>query len=822
MKYVPLTISAILTLGLVAALNMPWGKVPPIGPFLSPQHGFWQNAEAIDKVQDISVPMNGLQETAEVYLDDRLVPHVFAKNDADAYYLQGYMHARYRLWQMEFQVYAAAGRVSELVGPGGLNFDREKRRLGMVYAAERALAEIEKDPATKASVTAYTAGVNAYINSLTEAALPIEYKLLNYRPEPWTNLKCALFMKFMALDLAGSESDFENTRIRDLVGYDVFDRMFPIGQDSLDPIVPKDSTYLAEIKLHDSLRQSPPVTAPAGSDSAYLHKKDTTTVIEPTKPDKDNGSNNWAVSGRKTNSGAPIVCSDPHLGLNLPSLWFEMQLNSPTLNAYGATFPGAPGVIIGFNDSCAFGFTNAERDVRDYYEIRFKDDSRQEYWYQGQWHPTEFRYERIAMKDSPEFIDTVAYTVFGPVMFDRGFAGTRITNGKSYAVRWTAHDPSNELKFFNLLDHAHNLADYQAALPHLQTPGQNAVFASKSGDIAIVDQGSFPAKWARQGDFVMDGSDSSYAWQGMIPAAENPTMINPARGFVSSANQSPADPKTYPWYLGHDYTPYRGLILNRYLARMEDIRIEDMMRLQNDDYNIFAEMARPVMLKHIDVSVLNTEEKTYLELFNQWDLRYGADSKMPTLFELAWDSLSTIVWADELDKDGMPGYFPPASTLLEGILRDSTYEFLDDKHTGMVKETLTQDVTLAFRQAVKATSSLNSEGRAEWGVIKNTHIRHLARLDAFSRNGIRNSGGRYSLSAVRDDHGPSWRMIVQLSAATQAYGIYPGGQDGNPGSPHYDDFVQNWAEGKYYPLWMMLPGETSSDKIHGVLHAVPQ
>jgi penicillin G amidase len=140
----------------------------------------------------------------------------------------------------------------------------------------------------------------------------------------------------------------------------------------------------------------------------------------------------------------------------------------------------------------------------------------------------------------------------------------------------------------------------------------------------------------------------------------------------------------------------------------------------------------------------------------------------------------------------------------------------------MVKETLTQDVTQAFQEAVKATSRLNAEGRAEWGVIKNTHVEHLARLDAFSHPDIRNSGGRYSLNAVRDTHGPSWRMIVQLSASTEAYGIYPGGQDGNPGSPHYDDFVQNWAEGKYYPLWVMSAGETSSEKIHAVFHAVPR
>ncbi|MEJ0082028.1 MAG: penicillin acylase family protein [Puia sp.] len=163
------------------------------------------------------------------------------------------------------------------------------------------------------------------------------------------------------------------------------------------------------------------VKAPAGSDSLYLQKKDTLSVKAVTKPDRDNGSNNWAVSGIKTKSGSPILCNDPHLGLHLPSLWYEMQVSCPTMNFYGVTLPGSPGVVIGFNDSCAFGLTNGGRDVRDYYEITFKDDSKKEYLFNGKWVPSDFRYEHIKIKDSVEYIDTVAYTIFGPVMYDKNF-----------------------------------------------------------------------------------------------------------------------------------------------------------------------------------------------------------------------------------------------------------------------------------------------------------------------------------------------------------------------------------------------------------------
>jgi penicillin amidase len=807
MKFVPLLISSTLTIILIIVFNSRWGPAPPMGQFLSPQHGFWQNAEPVDKDFGQDLQLAGLRQPAEIYLDDRLVPHVFAASDGDAYYIQGYLHAKFRLWQMEFQTYAAAGRISELIGPKGLNYDREKRRLGMVWAAERAVFEMEKNPISKAEADAYTAGVNAYIATLKESELPIEYKLLGYKPELWSNLKTALFLKFMSLDLAGYESDFEYSNLRSLLGYATFNKMFPISQDSLDPIIP-----------FDTLSRIPGIVvkAPAGSDSVYLQNKETFSVEEVRKPSRDNGSNNWAVSGIKTKSGSPILCNDPHLGLNLPSLWYEMQLSCPSFNAYGVTFPGAPGVIIGFNDSCAFGFTNAMRDVRDYYEIRFKDDSRKEYWYNNQWTPTDFRFEHIIRKDTTEFIDTVAYTVFGPVMYDKSFSGGKRVNNKYFAVRWKAHDAGNELLVFNGLDHAKNFNDYQQSVKWLHTPGQNAIFACKNGDIAITAQGEFPAKWTRQGDFVMPGTDSSYLWQSMIPQSENPFMYNPERGFVSSANQYPVNPLTYPYYLGGEYHNYRGLIINRYLSQESEIGIEDMMKLQLDTYNPFAGMARPILLKNIDSSSLSPEQLKYFEILKDWDLHYEADAKGASVFKITWDSLKAIVWDDELAKANETGFYPVNSTLLEGILRDSAYEFLDNINTPG-KETLQQDINLAFKKAVVSCKNLDRDGKLSWGKLKATRIEHLANLDPFSRLDIENSGGGYAVNAVRNDHGPSWRMIVQLTKNTEAYGIYPGGQSGNPGSVYYDNFVDNWANGKYYPLWMMEKNEETDKRVKAII-----
>jgi penicillin amidase len=488
-----------------------------------------------------------------------------------------------------------------------------------------------------------------------------------------------------------------------------------------------------------------------------------------------------------------------------------MQISTPTYNAYGASFPGAPAIIIGFNDNCAFGFTNAMRDVRDYYEIKFRDDDRKEYWFDSAWQKTTFRIEQIKIKGEADYLDTVAYTNIGPVMYDKSFNGSKSTNDKYYAVRWKAHDPSNELKTFTLLDRSKDYGDYLEAIKYLHTPGQNCIFACKSGDIAIWDQGEFPAKWKRQGDFVMPGTDSSYFWQGTIPQEENPHMLNPERGFVSSANQLPVD-SSYHYYLGGNYPPYRAWEINKRLSAMDNITPQDMMKLQTDNYNVFAEMAMPVILKNIDLTKLSSDERQYFEMLKNWDLQNDATSKGATLFVLTWDSLENKVWDDEFEKTNMQLMMPYESTLLNNILKDSAFKFLDDINTP-VTETLGDDITAAFKKAAFVAKNAEAEGKLEWGKYKDTRILHLARLDAFSRLHLPIGGGSNTINAANSQHGPSWRMIVSLTPETEAYGVYPGGQSGNPGSKYYDDFVDTWVQGNYNTLWMMKASEVKDKRL---------
>ena len=269
MRIIPFVLSLIVTISLIIVLNIPLDlngtKTPCFGSFLSPQHGFWQNAEAIDNDYNASLKFPELQGSAEVYFDERLVPHIYADNEKDLYFIQGFLHAKFRLWQMEFQTHAAGGRLCEIFGTknGSTNFlkiDRFFRRLGMVYGAEKSLETLEADSTTKNELDAYTAGVNAYIGNLKPNQYPLEYKLLNYQPEKWTNLKTQLFLKYMCFDLAGYDTDFEKSNMKSFLSTGDMEQLFPITQDSLDPIIPKGTTFAKSSLI---------VTPPNSVDSIY-------------------------------------------------------------------------------------------------------------------------------------------------------------------------------------------------------------------------------------------------------------------------------------------------------------------------------------------------------------------------------------------------------------------------------------------------------------------------------------------------------------------------------------------------------------------------
>ncbi len=796
MKVFKFILSLTITVGLGYPLSIKLGSAPPLGNFLSPSVGFWQNGEPRETEFDKHLDIEGLKEQISVTYDESMFPHIFAKNNHDLYFAQGYVTAKDRLWQMEFQTYAAAGRLSEILGvnKGVQDYDRTARRKGMVFAAENFIEAMQSEPEILEVVNAYTDGVNAYIQSLSQANLPFEYKLLGYKPEPWTNLKAALLLKYMANDLSFGEKDLQNTNALALLGRETFDLLYPDMDTPLDPIVNKPGQWNFDPVLKPASRQ--------GRDSIEVQQvaELITNELVP-EPNVFNGSNNWAVSGSKTKSGNPMLSSDPHLGLNLPSLWYTIQLSSPDVNVMGASLPGSPNVIIGFNDSIAWGVTNAQRDLVDWYKITFKDDTHSEYKLDGKWVETQKKIEEIKIARAESIYDTVIYTHFGPIMFDDSFHPS--SEKKYYALRWIAHDPSVEAYAFYKLNRAQNHSDYMAALDYYAAPAQNFAFASAQGDIAMRIQGKYPIKGFEEGKFLLDGSTTEHDWS-FIPFEQNIMYKNPERGFISSANQYPAD-TTYPYYItGRSYESYRNRRINNRLRAMDSIIIEDLMGLQNDNYNLKAAESLPYFLSVVDTLALNSKEKEAISVLKNWNFYNNMDASGASYYEEWWDTLYRLSWDELIDSKVAMGR-PTAYNTIK-LLKDNPDFELFDIEGSPIKENGHDIITKSFKDmaVVMNERAQVSTISLSWQDYKQTYIKHLLRLKPFGTYNIPIGGNHNIVNATSENHGPSWRMVVELDPnGVKAYGVYPGGQSGNPGSVHYDDMIDDWAAGKYFDLYLM-------------------
>ena len=790
MKYFKFGLSLLLALGIFYALNTKLGSIPPIGKFLSPSQGVWQNEKTESTTGSIEI--NALLDKVTVHYDEQLIPHIFAQNDLDLYRAQGFITAKHRLWQMEFQTYAAAGRLSEIIGEKALNYDRTQRRKGMGFGAENALEKMKEDPGILKFLEAYSEGVNTYIHSLDVKNYPVEYKLLDYKPEPWTPKKTALLLMYMTDMLCGKDYDLEYTNALREFGKDRFDLLYPDFFDVIDPIIPKETDW--------SFIDTPKTEVP----QSQLPLDSIPETME--KPDPDNGSNNWAVSGSKSYSGNPILANDPHLGLNLPSIWFVMQLATPNHNAFGATLPGALGVISGFNNHIAWGETNATRDVKDWYKIEFKDHTRAQYKHNNTWKNTSVRLEEIKIKGQQTYIDSVFYTHHGPVSYDYSFKGNGQKEG--YAMKWVGHIGGNNQRTLLDLNSAKNYDDYLKALEHWVAPAQNFVFASTEGDIALWIQGLFPNKWVGQGKFLMDGSLPENDWQSFIPKEFNAHSKNPEQGFVSSANQHPVD-ESYPFYVFNDgYETYRNRVINDFFRSKEKISIQDFKDLQNNNFNLKASELLPYMFEHMDTSNLSIEEQEILNNIKKWDYNSEVNSLAPSIWDLWWKTLFTLTW-DEFEDKEMAFNYPFIYQTIFMLKNHPDDDFMDIIKTPE-KETSKDLFLISFKEAAKNLMDWKSEnGEYNWGPYKGTYVGHLLQaLPAFSRFDLPIGGDRNTVNAADKNHGPSWRMIVEMSSPPKALGIYPGGQSGNPGSHYYDNFIDQWAVGDYINLLFMQSSES--------------
>lgn len=798
-------LSLLGTIGLIFVLNNSFHTtkvtVPAVGKFLNPMTGFWTNGEP-NEALPITFPIesDSLVGDVKVVFDDRLVPHIFAENTADAYFAQGYITAQHRLWQMDFVARDAAGRLSEVVGEKTLKRDKYKRRLGLDYAAENMLKTWKSDTIAYKLAEAYTAGVNAYIETLHPKNFPLEYKLLDYMPEKWTTKHSALVAKSMAETLAFRTKDIKATNAKAFFSEGAFNFLYPETFPEQRPVIPKEVPYAFE---DEAVNKNTTLAAVDG----YLGSVDL-------EVNNDNlGSNNWAIARGKTVNGNAILAGDPHLYLTLPSVWFEVQIHTPESNVYGVSLPGLPGVIIGFNEHISWSVTNAAHDVADFYTIEWKDSLKQEYLLDSQMVKCDKRVEEFIVKNgfsTEEIIDTVRYTHWGPIIHETD------ENQPDLALRWLVHDTPkrSDADVFYQINKAKNIDEFQAALKKFSTPAQNFSFASTKGDIGMFVQGVFPKKRKGQGRFIQDGTKSENGWQGEIPENHLPKVVNPAWGYVGSANQQ-STTENYPYYYNSEFfEPYRGRRVQLSLTPNTQFTEKDMRDLQQDSYSIKVEDLFEMMMTPLDFGRMNDAEKAIFSQLEKWNYRYERDLLTPVYFEEWFRIFYKKTWDELSEQTQYEDILYPSHWRTVYIMRDLPESSFFDIKSTPERETVTDIITTAFQEMVaEVAAKIIVEPDLNWSNYRNTKVSHIAQIDAFSHKNVYTDGYGKALNAVTARTGPSWRMVVEMSDTPSAKVVYPGGQSGNPGSKYYDDFLDEWADGQYFDALYMQSAEEGSERV---------
>lgn len=779
-----------LSLGLAVlslfALSYPLKPLTSLGPLLNPFKGVWRH-------KPLQIPaeirLKGLSAPVEVVVDPSGVPHLFAANREDLFLVQGWWSASQRLFQMDLSSRPGSGRLSELMGEATREYDEFFIKLGQRASSETALEAVREDPLTQIAVEAFSKGVNAYIKATATEGLPPEYVLLGIKPEPWSPLKTANFLKTMSFNLAGRSYDLHLTRHLQKLGRAKTEELFP---DALP--WHKSERFVFSHSQH----QSPQPKVPAAQFEDFVSGIKTWPKF--LQPFATNGSNNFAVAPQKSENGFSILANDTHLGLSLPSVWLEMHLEAPGYSVYGATFPASPGVILGFNQKLAWGVTNGTSDVADWYEIEFKDETSLEYWLGDEWVSAEVVEEPLIVKSSGRQPVQVIKTAFGFVMHREG--------KRALTVDWTAHRKSNELKTFLSLGESETLEECHQAISTYQTPSQNFLCVTSS-EISLTHQGLFPKRNSGQGKYVLPARAEN-RWTEWLTNQELPRAINPPEGFLRSANNHVLE--SYESELGWDYDEsYRARRIEEVLKQKTKHRPEDLIDLQNDETDLFAAEILPLLLKNLDESQLKEIDKNtlvpLLDFLQSW--RFVADVKglEATVFYAWWTEVENRLYAKQLGV--REGNYYPRRQWTEGLLKlcDQTSEASLCDWIPSLEASSNQKlktlVTLSFNEALKKLNQrFGPMGPSwSWGMARPTELRHIARLPGFGSQPLEMGGTRYSPNANHGRQGATWKLVVEMSDPPRAWSMINGGQSGHPFSADYELFVNDWREGKMKPVF---------------------
>lgn len=750
----------------------------------------------------------GVSAPVELRRDANGAVHIRAANDRDAYFAVGYAHAQDRLWQLEVQRRMVRGQLSEVFGKGSIDLDVWFRTLGLHASARDAWPALSADAQT--SLSAYTAGINAAIADTS--TLPIEFHLLGVRPQPWTEIDSLAWIKVFALNLSGN---YRREISRALAGAWLTPSQvrlfFPDDPDDGPTTVPsaaeqRSLTMLAQ--AHDRIVAQTRLAVPG------------------------TGSNAWAIAGAHTANGGSILANDPHLGLQIPSLWYVLDVRTPTLHVAGMSLVGLPLVIFGRNDDIAWGGTNMMADTQDLFLERI-DATGTRYETDGHLQPFQSRLEEIHVRpDFPSSLRpayapvrlTVRTSRHGPIISDY----YRVMNAP-IALRWTGLDPADtSYEAFFRLNRAKDWADFRAALRLHVAPALNMLYADRTGHIGYLGAGRLPLRRKGEGTLPVPGWDATYGWSGYVPAEAWPQSYDPPSGYLVNANNRVVG-RDYPFFISHDWAPPARAqrieqLLRSRIAQGKKLGVPDMARIQGDTLDLEAVAALSLLRPRLPRSGHST---TAAALLDAWDGDMRADSQAAAIFHAWMRHFRDEVFSDKLrttwdDPQGTRllgelGSDLPLSRLAT-LVQDDPDMWCDRRNTPD-REDCRHALAVSQTAALNELHKLRGDWSMQdwrWDSVHRTIYRHMpmSRIKPFDKlfeRRIGNGGSDNSINVAPSDFadadgylqgfGPGFRQIIAMGPHRIDH-VYMNstGQSGNPLSPHYDDMVRPFQALRYLRL----------------------
>jgi len=720
----------------------------------------------------------GLERPVDVLRDRWGVAHIYARTQHDLFFAQGVVAAQDRLFQMELWKRAGRGRLAEILGPSALPRDVKARALR--YRGDMQAEYESYSPDTKAILTAFTDGINSYIDSLTAAGgpgLPIEFQLAGFSPDAWHPEDC--LNRMAAFSMTGNAlSELEHAQALTELGAEKASKRFDFDPAiALDPAPGLDLAGLSPELLKNLVGSDRRIEFPA-------------QALE--------GSNNWTISGALTASGKPLLANDPHRVIALPSLRYMVHLVAPGWNVIGAGEPGLPGVALGHNQHIAWGFTIFGLDQQDLYVEELHPANPLEYKTEGGWKRMEARREVFLVKGAAAAEVDLKFTRHGPVLWDDG--------KRALALRWVGSEPGTAGYLASLaIDRAQNWGQFESAVARWKVPSENLVYADNAGNIGEHSAGLAPLRnWT--GLLPVPGS-GNYNWAGFVPTSELPHCFNPKEGFVATANHKMI-PEHYPYSVGFEWAPpYR---FNRIRSMIESARethnkltVADMEFLQNDVKSLPALEFRRL----ISATSLNNDPA--LHSFLNWNGQLTRDSSEAVLYEV-WFQQICHALGERFSKEHGRRYDDlPPNTVLRLLTNPDKDLFGGNPRAG--RDQILADTLKSARQELEKLMGRDAS-QWSWGKLHTVHFRHAldqqpGAKDLFDLGPLSRPGDEYTVNATgaygdswEQVSGASYREILDTSDWDQSVAVNTPGQSGQPGSPHYSDLLPLWSAGRYFPL----------------------